>query len=267
MPVSSHCFAWVATTADSRAKSPATKRIASTVWPLAMVSVLAPSSASRCQVRLRRPRQDALAHQADMDRHHLADIAGLDQFLHVHHGGIDAGLQADRGDEPLGLGQRRQFHGLRRRPPERPFAIDVLAGLQRRLGRRVVRRHAHDDGDRVDLRRGDHLAVVVEGQPRAVGLARRLGAVGPGGADRGQLDIRAGLHRRQVRARRPGAPDAGADQAQPNLVCHSVASPGASLSITNLVGRAETPPSRACRSSRRRGFPACRPIPCSSPDG
>src|SRR5438132_1433719 len=50
-------------------------------------------------------------------------------------------------------------------PPERPFAIDVLARLQRRLGRRIVRRHAHDDGDRVDLRRGDHLAVVVEGQP------------------------------------------------------------------------------------------------------
>ena len=39
------------TKAVSRAKSPVTKRIASTVWPLAMVSVLAPSSASRCQVR------------------------------------------------------------------------------------------------------------------------------------------------------------------------------------------------------------------------
>ena len=50
-PMSSHCLAWVAATADSRAKSPATKRIASTVWPLAMVKVLAPSSASRCQVR------------------------------------------------------------------------------------------------------------------------------------------------------------------------------------------------------------------------
>ena len=148
---------------------------------------------------------------------HLADKAGLDQFLHVHHGRIDAGLQADRGDEPLGLGQRRQLHGLGRRPPERPFAIDVLAGLQCRLGRRVVRRHAHDDGDRVDLRRGDHLAPVVEGQPGALRLARRLGAVGPGGADRRQLHIRTGLHRRQVGTRRPGTPDAGADQAQPNL--------------------------------------------------
>ena len=154
---------------------------------------------------VRRPRQDALAQQADMDRQHLADKAGLDQFLHVHHRRIDAGLQADRGDETLGLGQRRQFHGLRCRPPERPFAIDVLARLQRRLGRRVVRRHAHDDRDRVDLRRGDHLAVVVKGEPRAVGLARRLGAVGLGGADRRQFDIRAGLHRRQVGARRPGA--------------------------------------------------------------
>ncbi len=51
-----------------------------------------------------RPRQHALAHQADMNGHDLADIAGLDQFLHVHHDGIDAGLQTDCGDQSVGLG-------------------------------------------------------------------------------------------------------------------------------------------------------------------
>ena len=111
---------------------------------------------------VRRPGQDALAQQADMDGQHLADEAGLDLFLHVHQRRIDAGLQADRGDEPFALRQRRKFHRLGCRPSERPFAIDVLARLERRLGRRVVRRHAHDDRDRVDLRRGDHLAIVVE---------------------------------------------------------------------------------------------------------
>src|SRR2546426_1565567 len=34
---------------------------------------------------VRRSRQDALAHQADMDGHHLADKAGLDLLLHIHH--------------------------------------------------------------------------------------------------------------------------------------------------------------------------------------
>ena len=147
-----------------------------------------------------RPGQDALAHQADMDGHHLADEAGLDLFLHVHQGRIYPGLQADRRDEPIGLGQCRQLHGLRRRPPQRPFAIDVLACLQGRLGRHVVRWHANDDGNRVDLRRGSHLAIVVEGQPGAIGLARRLGAVGFGGADRYQFNIGAGHQRRQVGA-------------------------------------------------------------------
>ena len=174
---------------------------------------------------VRRPGQHALAHQADMHRQHLADIARRDQLPQMHHRRIDPRLQADGGGEPLGLGQRRQLHRLGGRPPQRPFAIDVLARLQRRLGRLVVRRHPHDDGDRVDLRRGDHLAVIVERQPGAVSLARRLGAVGPRGAHRGQLDIGARLQRRQMGARRPGAPDAGADQAQPNLVCHVAFSP------------------------------------------
>src|SRR5260370_39781239 len=69
LPVSSHCLACVATTADSPAKSPTTKRIASTVWPLAMVSVLAPSFCVALPGAVRRPGQDAFAHQADMHRH------------------------------------------------------------------------------------------------------------------------------------------------------------------------------------------------------
>ena len=188
-----------------------------------MVKVLAPSSASRCQVRCDGG-QDAFAHQADMDGHHLADKAGLDQFLHVHHRGIDAGLQTDRGDEPFGFGELRQFHRLGRRPPQRPFAIDVLAGLERRLGRCVMRRHAHDDGHRVDLRRGDHPAVVVEGQSGAPSLTRRFGTIGIRSADRGQLDLCTGPQRRQVGTGRPGTRDAGADQAQPNFVRHIASS-------------------------------------------
>jgi len=164
---------------------------------------------------------------------------------------IDAGLQADRGDEALGLGERRQFDGLRRRPPERPFAIDVLARLQRRLGRRVVGRHAHDDCDRVDLGRGDHPAVVVEGEPGAVSLARRLGAVGSGGADRRQLHIRTGPHRRQVGTGRPGAGDAGADQAEANLVCH-IASPWEPRLQLIVRRRHHRPPARNPHQQQQR---------------
>ena len=173
---------------------------------------------------VRRPGQHTLAHQADMNGHYLADIAGPDQFLHMHNGGIDPRLQADCRHQPVRPGQCRQFHRLRCRPPERPFAIDVLASLQRHLGRRVMRWHAQDDRDRVDLRRGDHPAVVVKGEPSSPSLARRLGAVGSGGADRRQLHLRTRLQRRQVGPGRPGARDAGADQAQPNLVRHLASS-------------------------------------------
>ena len=133
-----------------------------------------------------------------MHRHHLAHKAGGDEFLHVHQGRIDAGLQADRGDEPFCLRESRQFHGLRPRPAERPFAIDVLTCFQRRLGGRVVGGHAHNDRDRVDLRRGDHAAPVVEGQAGAPSPPRRLGGGGFCSADRRQLDIHAGPDRRKV---------------------------------------------------------------------
>ena len=48
---SSHSLAWVLTTVETWLKSPTTKRRASMVCPQEMVRVLAPKSASRCQVR------------------------------------------------------------------------------------------------------------------------------------------------------------------------------------------------------------------------
>jgi hypothetical protein len=45
------------------------------------------------------------------------------------------------------------------------------------------------DRDSVDIRRGDHLAVIVEGQSRTVCLPRRLGADSLGGAHRSQLHV------------------------------------------------------------------------------
>ena len=189
VPVSSHCFAWVATTADSRAEVTGDEAHG--------VHRMAGGDGQRVGAKfdvalpgaVRWPRQHAVAQQADMDGQHLADEAGLDLFLHVHQRRIDTGLQANCGDEPIGLRQRRQFHRLCCRPSERPFAIDVLARLQCRLGRRVVRRHAHNDRDRIDLRRGDHLAIVVKGQPRAISLSCCLGTVGLGGAHRRQFHI------------------------------------------------------------------------------
>src|SRR5581483_5604044 len=79
VPVSSHCFAWVATTADSSAKSPATNRIAGVAVGDgqrigAELGVALPGA-------VRRPRQHPVAQQRNVHRHHLADIAGGDQLL------------------------------------------------------------------------------------------------------------------------------------------------------------------------------------------
>src|SRR5205823_8003653 len=80
------------------------------------------------------------------------------------------------------------------------------------------------------------LAPIVEGEPRAIGLPRRFGAVGARCADRRQLDIGARLQGRQMRARRPGSPDAGADQAQPKLLRHA-APPVRALSPASIIAR------------------------------
>ena len=155
-----------------------------------------------------------------MHRQDLADIAGGDQLLHLHHRRVDARLQPDRGDEPAEprpapparspppSSARAAIRNRRACPPPAPPwpAHSATARARRRRPRRSRARRPS--------------AAIVEGQPRAPGLARRLRAVGSGGADRGQLHIRARPQRRQVRARRPGAADAGADQAQPYLVRH-----------------------------------------------
>ena len=49
----------------------------------------------------------------------------------THHGGIDAGLETDRGDDPPGCGRCRQLHGRRRRSVEGQPGAPSLA---RRFG-------------------------------------------------------------------------------------------------------------------------------------
>jgi hypothetical protein len=45
---------------------------------------------------------------------------------------------------------------------ERPFAVDVLSGVQRRDDDLLVRRYFHDDGDEVDVRFPHHHVVIVK---------------------------------------------------------------------------------------------------------
>ena len=150
----------------------------------------------------------------------------------------DPRLQSDRRLHALGAGQRRQLFGFGGGPAERPLGVDVLAGFHRGLGRLVVRRHLHHHGDRVDLRRGDHLPEVVERELRAERFARLFGALGPGGADRRQLDIRAGQQRREVRLGGPVRANVGANKSQANLVCHDACS---SSGLSGIIPEIELP--------------------------
>ena len=155
---------------------------------------------------------------------HLAHIPGRDLLLQVHERGADPRLQADHRLHSLGAGQGRQLLGFGGGPAQRPLSIDVLAGFQGCPGRLIVGRNPHHYGHRVDLWRGQHRPVIVEGELRSQLLARLFRALGPGGADRGQLDVRAGQQRREVRLGGPVRANVGSNKPQANLVCHAASS-------------------------------------------
>jgi hypothetical protein len=163
-----------------------------------------------------------------------------------------AGLQPDGGDDPLRLGEPGQRDRLLGVPGERPFAIDMLAGRERRLHRLGMGGHAHHDGDGVDLGRGGHLAVVVESETGTECGARFLGRVGPCGADGGQLEIGMRAERRQMRPRRPRALGLGADDADPDLVRHD-APPGI---LFALIAAGPGPPQQLAKPAVERFNPS-----------
>ena len=91
-----------------------------------------------------------------VDDEHLAELARVDELLHLLHARVVEEEVAGHEDEPARLGEADQLLHLRDPHRRRLLDEDVLAGLERRFGERIVRRHRRRDDDRLDVG-GDHL--------------------------------------------------------------------------------------------------------------
>jgi len=124
-------------------------------------------------------------------------------------------LEPDSMAHPCVLGRIQHPPGLLGIPAERPFAIDVLAGLDRRDHRPVVVGHLHRDRHQVDIRVSCQFLRVGKRQRYLEMPGRRLGRFLPGRAHRGDLEVRQRPQRRDMGDRReppvraqPDDPDA-----------------------------------------------------------
>jgi hypothetical protein len=164
-------------------------------------------------------------------RQHLANEAVRDQLPEILDLRGDTRLGPDHAQDSLGLSKRGEFLGLGQPVTERPFAVDVLAGLDRRLHDFQMMRHLHRDGDDVDLGRRDQLGDIGKG-PRQTGRSGRLFSTGEAGV--GNADDLVALGERMQRGDmgpcRPAPAWLQPDYADPEtLPCHDVQVPVAQL--------------------------------------
>ena len=119
----------------------------------------------------------------------LADVALLDQVMHVSHRRRRASLQTRHGEHALLLRQRG--HGLRllQAVTERPLAVHGLARLERRSRQFQVIRHFHGYRDDVHARAVHELLVIVERLRHAEELAGRVGGFASRRRQRRDLEV------------------------------------------------------------------------------
>ena len=108
-----------------------------------------------------------------VDAEHVAELAGVDELLQLAHARVVEQQVAGHQDEVALGGERDELVHLGALHRRRLLDEDVLAGLERLLRERVVRRHGRRDHDRVELGVGQQLGEVARG-PRAR-IARREG--------------------------------------------------------------------------------------------
>src|SRR5690625_3645417 len=136
----------------------------------------------------------------------------------------DPHLGANRRYPALGLGELGQFPRLRKAVTKRPFAIDVLAGIQRRRYQVTVMRHLDGHDDKIDLRRLDQRLRIFKGmrQSEGRGCLLRAGKAGVRDADH-LISIRQRLQRGDVSGSGPVNTGVKADESDTDsLVSHGI---------------------------------------------
>ena len=102
----------------------------------------------------------------------------------------------------------QHFLGLGGVPAERPFAVDVFPGIDRRHHRAVMVRHLHGDGDQIDTRMPGKVFRVRKRQRYPEMPRRRVGRFLAGRGNGGDFEVGKRMQRWDMRDR--GKPPLGA---------------------------------------------------------
>jgi hypothetical protein len=185
---------------------------------------------------------------------YLADVTIGDQVFDIVDRRRHLALQTDGVPHAAPLGRVEHAHRLFGVPAERPFAIDVLAGIDRRHHRRVMIRHFDADRDQIDIGMRRHLRRIGKRQLCAVTLGGRLGGLLPCRAHCDDRELRQGPERRNMRNRGKASAGAGSDDADPNLAAgrHYFLPERSSRSGSGTIR------SRTAQVNRRRPFGSLR---------
>ena len=113
-----------------------------------------------------------------VDAEHVAELARVDELLQLAHARVVEQEVAGHQDEVALGGERDELVHLGALHRRRLLDEDVLAGLERLLGERVVGRHRRRDHDRVELGVGQQLGEVGR-RPARADSARRTPRAAP----------------------------------------------------------------------------------------
>src|SRR3546814_231219 len=129
-------------------------------------------------------------------RQYLAKVATGDEVTKILDLWRNPHLCPDRGNYALCLGKIGQFPRLAQAVAQRPFAINMLAGIQGSRHQLMVVRYLDGNNDKVDFRRAYECVGVLEGQRQTKCLSGplRTGKTGIGHAD-DLVIVRQGLQR------------------------------------------------------------------------
>jgi hypothetical protein len=123
-------------------------------------------------------------------RQNATDIALGDQVLGVIDRRRHLALQPDGVADPFALCCSEHSRGFIGVAAQRPFAIDVLPGLDRGYDRRVVVGHLHADRDQIDVGMLSQFRGIAKRQRHPVMLRCCVGRNLPGCANGGDLEVR-----------------------------------------------------------------------------
>ncbi len=145
------------------------------------------------------------------DAEQAPDRARRDPLLRCAHGGAPAQLQADGVVHARGLRRTRHLAAFGAAPPERPLAVDMLAGGDRSQHKIAMIRDARRDRHHVDVAIGDQRRPARIRLGRAEGMRGLVGGLLAAGRDGRERQTVQALYGRHMRVAGPAAASVRSD--------------------------------------------------------